>query len=47
MVIEKFAEENRSLCPKDFVEKLLKELSLFLGGSLKSDDLTIMAVRKT
>lgn len=41
-----FAEQNSSLPPKQFTEKLIENLSGFLNGSAKSDDLTIMAIKK-
>ncbi|MDQ7818567.1 MAG: SpoIIE family protein phosphatase [Melioribacteraceae bacterium] len=44
--LEKFAFENRELSPKQFVEKLLIELKNFLAGNTRSDDLTIMAIKK-
>ncbi len=44
--LEKFAFENRDLSPEQFIDKLLVELKNFLEGNTRSDDLTIMVIKK-
>lgn len=44
--LEKFAFENGELSPKSFVEKLIIELKNYLEDNTRSDDLTVMVIKK-
>ncbi|NMB83243.1 MAG: SpoIIE family protein phosphatase [Ignavibacteria bacterium] len=44
--LEKFANDHKELSPKSFIDQLLVELNNFLGTTPKSDDLTIMSIKR-
>jgi sigma-B regulation protein RsbU (phosphoserine phosphatase) len=44
--LELFANENKNLSPKYFIDKLLIELKNYLGDMPRSDDLTLMVIKR-
>lgn len=44
--LDKFANDHKNLSPRIFIDQLLVELKKFLGSNPKSDDLTIMAIKR-